>query len=78
MARRKLRSALDSVLGIDAPQRVLRDLHMSIERMRGNAARTSAHTPLRRLLHAVASAGAAGAVFRQLRTAAAKSGSRTR
>ena len=68
VTREQLRSALDRVLGTSSPERILRELQSSIIRNR-------AETKPMREVRAV-DFKAVGNLFRQLRTAAAKSGSR--
>ena len=65
MTRNQIRSALNHILGNSSPERILRELQTSIMNRRANGTK-----PMREL-HA-ADFEAIGNVFRQLRTAAAK------
>ncbi|HSP35306.1 MAG TPA: hypothetical protein VLU46_13400 [Thermoanaerobaculia bacterium] len=68
MTREQIRNALDRVLGISSPERMLRDLNSSIMKKR------QATTPMREFR--AADLNVIGNLFRELRTAAAKSSGR--
>jgi len=69
VTRDQLRSAIDHILGISSPERMLRELQSSMIRSRSNHPRSMRE-------FRAADFNAIGNVFRQLRMAAEKSGSR--
>ncbi len=69
MTRDQIRTALDRVLGITSPERMFREIQSSIVRGRANGSK-----PMREF-H-TADFNVIGNLFRELRTAAAKSHSR--
>ena len=76
VTRQQMRSALDRVLGTAAtPERILRELQISIVRQRAEDTNGRRST-VRSLFRSTAGATVLGDVFRQLRTAAEKSGRR--
>lgn len=81
VTRHPFRSALDRVLGsTPTPEKVLRELHVSIVRRRleDTNGRRSPIAPTRTLFRSSAGASVLGMMFRQLRTAAAKTATRRR
>ncbi len=79
MTPTQIRAALDKLLGETSTESILHELRASILRTRvAHPAARRAAAPLRDFLNAISSRGVTGSVIRQLRTAAAKSGSRSR